>query len=69
MSDYDDSWVVCPYYKKCEGAQITCEGLSSCETMMMGFNSRESRQRYMMRCCNNLSGYGKCVFAKLHDDK
>ena len=74
MNNYDDANAICPYFHKCRGEQIICDGLTGCSITVQKFIDTnggglvQKRKAYMAEYCSTFN-YGKCDWARVLNEK
>ena len=57
---YDDDWARCPYYNGQNENEIGCKGMTTYQTFITRFPSRENKETWCMRYCNSIKGCQRC---------
>ncbi len=59
---YDNSYVVCPFFRFYDRQNIACEGIENKTAIHIVFNTQQRRLEYMKKRCYN--EYKKCYVAQ-----
>lgn len=74
MNDYDDANAICPFFHKCKGDQIICDGLTGSSISIQKFVDRSGgglvakRKEYMATYCSTFN-YEECEWARLLNER
>ncbi len=64
MSDYNDKYVMCPFYLGQNRKKIHCEGIAEGVTVHAVFMSSEQKDEYVKAYCNSIT---RCCECPLHE--
>lgn len=74
MNNYDDANAICPFFHKCDGGRIICDGLTGCSITIQKFIGADGgelvskRKDYMDQYCATYD-YKACEWARVLDER
>ena len=61
----DEAFILCPFYRRQDAAEISCEGLRDTKYFRIGFRTKQARIRFQYKYC--CKGFECCPVYRMTD--